>query len=133
MMEKRGAQYHYPDSYIQLLGYMRAYFHLHYRQEEGVVLAHAAKKIPSIPNYIIIRCFVRSYHLKDQPHLQELFHGQEKIILVDISEYSAYCFLQHKINCIFIVPSIIFWGLYYNMLLHYFFKSFLQLLTLYIM
>ncbi len=27
---KRGAQYHYPDSFIQLLGYMRVYFHLPY-------------------------------------------------------------------------------------------------------
>ena len=51
---KRGAQYHYPDSFIQLLGYMRVYFHLPYRQAEGVVLAHAGNKIPSIPNYSTI-------------------------------------------------------------------------------
>ena len=48
---KRGGQYHYPDSFIQLLGYMRAYFHLPYRQAEGVVITHAGNKIPSIPNY----------------------------------------------------------------------------------
>ena len=49
---KRGGQYHYPDSFIQLLGYMRVYFHLPYRQAEGVVITHAGnKKIPSIPNY----------------------------------------------------------------------------------
>lgn len=51
---KRGAQYHYPDSFIQLLGYMRAYFHLPYRQAEGVVMAHAGDKVPSIPNYSTI-------------------------------------------------------------------------------
>jgi hypothetical protein len=51
---KRGAQYHYPDSFIQLLGYMRIYFHLPYRQAEGVVMAHAGNKIPSIPNYSTI-------------------------------------------------------------------------------
>jgi hypothetical protein len=51
---KRGGQYHYPDSFIQLLGYMRVYFHLPYRQAEGVVIAHAGNKIPSIPNYSTI-------------------------------------------------------------------------------
>jgi hypothetical protein len=29
---------------------MRAYFHLPYRQTEGVVRAHAGKEIPSIPD-----------------------------------------------------------------------------------
>jgi hypothetical protein len=51
---KRGAQYHYPDSFIQLLGYMKIYFHLPYRQAEGVVMAHAGNKVPSIPNYSTI-------------------------------------------------------------------------------
>ena len=51
---KRGGQYHYPDSFIQLLGYMRVYFHLPYHQAEGVVIAHAGNKIPSIPNYSTI-------------------------------------------------------------------------------
>jgi hypothetical protein len=27
---KKGAQYDYPDSFVQLLGYMRVYFHLPY-------------------------------------------------------------------------------------------------------
>jgi hypothetical protein len=37
---KKGAQYNYPDSFVQLLGYVRTYFHLPYRQTEGVVIAH---------------------------------------------------------------------------------------------
>ncbi len=44
---KEGASYVYPDSFVQLLGYMRAYFHLPYRQTEGVVRAHAKSKVPS--------------------------------------------------------------------------------------
>ena len=48
---KEGASYVYPDSFVQLLGYMRAYFHLPYRQTEGVVRAHAKSKVPSIPDY----------------------------------------------------------------------------------
>ena len=51
---KRDAAYDYPDSFVQLLGYVKAYFHLPYRQTEGVVRAHAANKIPSIPNYSTI-------------------------------------------------------------------------------
>ena len=38
---KKGAQYHYPDSFVQLLGHMRAYFHLPYRQTEA-----CQKRIP---------------------------------------------------------------------------------------
>ena len=34
---KEGASYRYPNSFVQLLGYMRVYFHLPYRQTEGVV------------------------------------------------------------------------------------------------
>ena len=43
-------------SFVQLLGYMRAYFHLAYRQTEGVVVkAHARRKVPSIiPDYSTI-------------------------------------------------------------------------------
>ena len=40
---KVGEPYCYPDSFIELLGYMRAYFHLPYRQTQGVVIAHANK------------------------------------------------------------------------------------------
>ena len=40
---KEGRKIVYPDSFIKLLGYMRAYFHLPYRQTEGVIRAHAAK------------------------------------------------------------------------------------------
>jgi hypothetical protein len=48
---KVGEPYDYPDSFIQLLGYMRAYFHLQDRQTEGVVISHASTKFPGIPHY----------------------------------------------------------------------------------
>ena len=51
---KKGAQYDYQDSFVQLLGYMRVYFHLPYRQTEGVVRAHGSQKVPSIPDYSTI-------------------------------------------------------------------------------
>lgn len=43
---KEGASYRYPDSFVELIGYMRVYFHLPYRQTEGVVnKAHSNKKV----------------------------------------------------------------------------------------
>ena len=48
---KEGRKFVYPDSFIKLLGYMRVYFHLPYRQTEGIVRAHAANTLPSIPDY----------------------------------------------------------------------------------
>ena len=33
---------------------MRAYFHLPYRQTQGVVIAHASKEVPGIPHYSTI-------------------------------------------------------------------------------
>jgi IS5 family transposase len=48
---KEGRKFVYPDSFIKLLGYMRAYFHLPYRQTEGVVREHASNTLPSIPDY----------------------------------------------------------------------------------
>ena len=48
---KKGRKFVYPDSFIKLLGYMRAYFHLPYRQTEGVVREHASNTLPSVPDY----------------------------------------------------------------------------------
>ncbi len=50
---KVGEPYDYPDSFMKLLGYMRAYFHLPYRQTEGVVISHASTKVPGI-HYITV-------------------------------------------------------------------------------
>jgi Transposase DDE domain len=50
-MNKEGRKFVYPDSFIKLLGYMRVYFNLPYRQTEGVVREHASNTLPSIPNY----------------------------------------------------------------------------------
>ena len=48
---KEGRKFVYPDSFIKLLGYMRVYFHLPYRQTEGVVRERASSTLPSIPDY----------------------------------------------------------------------------------
>ena len=47
---KEDRQFVYPDSFIELLGDMRAYFYLPYRQTEGVVREYASNTLPSIPD-----------------------------------------------------------------------------------
>jgi hypothetical protein len=61
---KKGVQYYYPDSFVELLGYMRVYFHLPYRQTEGVVRAHANEKVASIPDYGTINRRVNKLDIK---------------------------------------------------------------------
>ena len=61
---KVGEPYAYPDSFIQLLGYMRAYFHLPYRQTQGVVIAHASPKITCIPDYSTINRRINKLEIK---------------------------------------------------------------------
>ena len=53
--DKKDRKFLYPDSYIKLLVYMRVHFHLPYRKTKGVVRAHAANTLPSIPDYSRIR------------------------------------------------------------------------------
>jgi hypothetical protein len=76
---KEGASYRYPESFVQLLGYMRAYFHLPYRQTEGVVRAHAGKEIPSIPDYSTINRRVNKLDIK----INEKIGNDDIIIALD--------------------------------------------------
>jgi hypothetical protein len=62
---KEGRKFVYPDSFIKLLGYMRAYFHLPYRQTEGVVVReHASNTLPSIPDYSNISRRINRLNIK---------------------------------------------------------------------
>ena len=47
---KTGEPFHYPDTFVLMLGYAKVYFHLPYRQTktEGIVNGHAGSRIPSI-------------------------------------------------------------------------------------
>ena len=49
--DKKGRKFAYLDSFIKLLGYMRSYFPLPYRQTAGVILEHASNTLSSILNY----------------------------------------------------------------------------------
>jgi transposase len=47
---KKGRPYSFPDSFILVIGYMRSYFHLPYRQTEGIIKA-TGKSLPRHPSY----------------------------------------------------------------------------------
>ncbi len=53
---KVGDPFHYLNTFLLLLlGYAKEYFHLPYRQTEGIAQGHAKRKIPSfIPDYSTI-------------------------------------------------------------------------------
>src|SRR5690349_13901960 len=78
---KVGEPYAYPDSFIQLLGYMRAYFHLPYRQTQGVVIAHASTKVPCIPNYSTISRRVSRLDIKIK--INERLLGNDIVVALD--------------------------------------------------
>jgi IS5 family transposase len=75
---KVGEPYNYPDSFMQLLGYMRAYFHLPYRQTQGVVIAHASTKVPCIPDYSTISRRINRPEIKINEKL-----GNDIVIALD--------------------------------------------------
>ena len=52
--DKVGEPFHYPNTFLLLLGYAKVYFHLPYRQTEGIAQGHAKGKLPSIPDYSTI-------------------------------------------------------------------------------
>ena len=81
--DKEGRQFVYPDSFIKLLGYMRAYFHLPYRQTEGVVREHASKTLPSIPDYSNINRRINRLNIKINDDKSSLQQDDYFVIAID--------------------------------------------------
>ena len=87
--DKEGRKFVYPDSFIKLLGYMRIYFHLSYRQTEGIVRAHSANTLPSIPDYSRICRRINRLNIKinddndDDVNNSSLQHDDYFIIAID--------------------------------------------------
>jgi hypothetical protein len=53
--DKVGQPFHYPNTFLLLLGYAKAYFHLLYRHtEEGIAKDHVKGKVSSISDFTII-------------------------------------------------------------------------------
>ena len=62
--DKVGEPFHYPNTFLLLLGYAKAYFHLQYRQTEGITQGHAKGKVPSIPHYTTINRRINRLNIK---------------------------------------------------------------------
>lgn len=75
---KEGACYRYPNSFVQLLGYMRAYFHLPYRQTEGVVRVYTGSKVRSTPDYSTINRRVNKLDIRINKRI-----GNDIVIVLD--------------------------------------------------
>ena len=86
---KEGRKFVYPDSFIKLLCYMRVYFHLPYRQTEGIVRAHAANTLPSsIPDYSRICRRINKLDIKinyddDDDVTKSSLHDDNFVIAID--------------------------------------------------
>jgi len=81
--DKEGRKFVYPDSFIKLLGYMRAYFHLPYRQTEGVVREHAANTLPSIPDYSRICRRINKLNITISSDDESNVHADNFVIAID--------------------------------------------------
>ena len=62
--DKVGEPFHYPNTFLLLLGYAKVYFHLPYRQTEGIAQGHARGKVPSIPDYTTISRRINKLNIK---------------------------------------------------------------------
>jgi hypothetical protein len=80
--DKVGEPFHYPNTFLLLLGYAKAYFHLPYRQTEGIAQGHAKGKVPSIPDYTTISRRINRLDIKIQDKSKE-FENDYIVIAID--------------------------------------------------
>ncbi len=62
--DKVGEPFRYPDTFLLLLGYAKVYFHLPFRQTEGIAQGHDKEKVPSIPDYSTISRRINKLYIK---------------------------------------------------------------------
>ena len=83
--DKVGEPFHYPNTFLLLLGYAKAYFHLPYRQTEGIAQCHAKGKVPSIPDYTTINRRINKLdiNIKEGNNKNKEFEDEYIIIAID--------------------------------------------------
>ncbi|MGZ5491176.1 MAG: IS5 family transposase [Nitrososphaeraceae archaeon] len=96
---KVGEPFHYPNSFLLLLGYARVYFHLPFRQTEGVVLEHASNTLPSIPDYSTINRRINKLEI----HVNNSIGGRDDVIIAidstGIKVTNRGEWMRHKWHC----------------------------------
>ena len=85
--EKVGEPFHYPNTFLLLLGYAKVYFHLPYRQTEGIAQGHAKGKVPSIPDYTTINRRINrlDIKIKDTDSKNKQFKDEYIVITIDMT------------------------------------------------
>jgi hypothetical protein len=80
---KIGEPFHYPNTFLLLLGYAKIYFHLPYRQTEGITQAHAKGKVSSIPDFTTINRRINrlDIKIKDTPDSKNKEFEDEYIVI----------------------------------------------------
>ena len=81
--DKVGESFHYPNTFLLLLGYAKAYFHLPYRQTEGIAQGHAKGKVPSISHYTTIHRRINRLDIKIKDDKSKQFEDDYLIIAID--------------------------------------------------
>ena len=81
--DKVGEPFHYPDTFLLLLGYAKAYFHLPYRQTEGITQGHAKGKVSSIPDYTTISRRINKLDIKIKDNKSKEFEYDYLVIAID--------------------------------------------------
>jgi hypothetical protein len=83
--DKVGEPFHYPNTLLLLLGYTKVYFHLPYRQTEGIPQGHAYGKVSSIPDYSTINRRINRLEIKLKNNRNKEFEDDYIIIAIDIT------------------------------------------------
>ena len=81
--DKIGEPFHYPNTFLLLLGYAKAYFHLPYRQTEGIAQGHAKGRVPSIPDYTTINRRINRLDIKINDNKNKEFEDEYIVIAID--------------------------------------------------
>jgi hypothetical protein len=79
--DKVGEPFHYPNTFLLLLGYAKAYFHLPYRQTEGIAQGHAKGKVPAIPDYSTISRRINKLNIKIKDAIDDINKFKDEYIL----------------------------------------------------
>jgi hypothetical protein len=81
--DKVGEPFHYPNTFLLLLGYAKVYFHLPYRQTDGIAQGHIKGKVPNIPDYSTISRRINKLNIKIDDNKNNEFENDYLIIAID--------------------------------------------------
>ncbi len=88
--DKVSEPFHYPNTFLLLLEYAKVYFHLPFRQTEGIAQGHTKGKVPSIPDYPTINRRINKLDIKiKEDDKSKEFEDEYITIAIDITRYQG--------------------------------------------